>query len=96
MRRLRPDGVERALEAASTLVGMDPDTPDIGAAWARVQAALPDGWTIDSLRCASEGLAVGQRSDDWVAVAVGPGGEERRARAADPAAALDALPGAIG
>jgi hypothetical protein len=75
---------------------MDTDTPDIGAAWSRVQAALPEGWTIDSLRCASEGLAVDQRSDDWIAVAVGPDGQERRARAADPVAALDALPAAIG
>jgi hypothetical protein len=75
---------------------MDTDTPDMGAAWAGIQSVLPEGWTIDSLRCASEGLAVEQRSDDWIAVAVGPDGEERRARAADPVAALEALPRAIG
>jgi hypothetical protein len=75
---------------------MDTGTPDIGAVWARVQAALPEGWSIDSLRCASDGLAVEQRSDDWIAVAVGRDGQERRARAADPVAALEALPGAIG
>jgi hypothetical protein len=75
---------------------MDTETPDIGAAWARAQTALPDGWTIDSLRCASEGLAVEQRSDDWIAVAIGPDGAERRARAADPVAALEALARAIG
>jgi len=73
---------------------MDDHSPDIGAIWASIQAAMPPGWTIDSLRCASEGLAVEQRSDDWVAVAVGPGGEERRARAADPVAALLGLPAA--
>jgi hypothetical protein len=75
---------------------MDTDMPDIGAAWSRVQDALPEGWSIDSLRCASDGLAVAQRSDDWTAVAVGPDGEERRARSADPVAALHALPEAIG
>lgn len=32
-----------------------------------------------------------QRSDNWIPVAVGPTGEERRARASDPVAALDAL-----
>lgn len=70
---------------------MDTGTPDIGTAWARVQAALPEGWSIDSLRCASEGLTPEQRSDDWIAVAIGPGGDERRARAADPLAALERL-----
>jgi hypothetical protein len=75
---------------------MDTDPPDVGTAWARVQASLPEGWSIDSLRCASEGLAVEQRADDWVAVAVGPEGEERRTRSADPVAALEALPRAIG
>lgn len=71
------------------------DTDAVVAAWARVQTALPQGWIIDSLRCASEGLDAEQRSDDWIAVAVGPDGEERRARAADPVAALEALPAAI-
>jgi hypothetical protein len=33
---------------------MDTDTPDIGSVWVRVQAAMPDGLVIDSLRCASE------------------------------------------
>lgn len=74
---------------------MDDHTPAIGAVWARVQASLPEGWSIDSLRCASEGLAVWQRSDEWVAVAVGPEGQERRARAVDAVAALEALTDAI-
>jgi hypothetical protein len=43
------------------------------------------------LRCASDGLAPDQRSDDWIALAIGPGGVERRARAADPITALDVL-----
>jgi hypothetical protein len=68
---------------------------DLATAWLDAQARLPDGWTLDSLQCASTGLAPGQRSDDWVAVAVGPGGEERRAQAADPVAALAALAASI-
>jgi hypothetical protein len=70
---------------------MDTETPDIGAAWFRVQAALPEGWTLDGLRCASTGFTEDEGSDEWIAVAVGPEGEERRARAVDPVAALEGL-----
>lgn len=73
----------------------DTDTPDLGGTWARVQAALPDGWAIDSLRCASAGLSPDERSDDWIAIALGPDGQERRVRSADAVAALDALVGAL-
>jgi hypothetical protein len=72
---------------------MDADTNDLTAAWSRVQAALPAGWSLDGLRCASTGLTEADRSDEWIAVAVGPGGEERRARATDPVAALEGLVG---
>ena len=67
------------------------DTDDIGVVWARVQAALPDGWSVDGLRCASTGLAPEERSDDWIAIALGPDGEERASRAPDPVAALEGL-----
>jgi hypothetical protein len=70
---------------------MASDRSDLTQVWQRVQAALPSGWTLDSLRCASEGLAPEQRSDDWIAIALGPGGEERRSRAADPIPALEGL-----
>lgn len=70
---------------------MATDTDELTEAWRRTEAALPSGWTLDSLRCASEGLAPELRSDDWIAVALGPGGVERRSRAADPIAALDGL-----
>ena len=66
-------------------------SPDLTTAWHETQARLPAGWTVDSLRCASSGLDPVQRSDDWIAVAVGPGGEERRHRAPDPIAALAGL-----
>lgn|GEM_PF-3961757 len=59
--------------------------------WASAQARLPDGWTLDGLRCASTGLAEGQRSDDWIAVAISADGDERAHRSNDPAAALEGL-----
>ena len=70
---------------------MDTDAEALGDAWRRAQADLPTGWQLEGLRCASEGLAPDQRSDDWIAVAVGPDGQERRVRAPDPFEALDGL-----
>jgi hypothetical protein len=64
---------------------------ELSAAWAETQACLPRGWTLDGLRCASTGLSPGERSDDWVAVAIGPDSVEREARADDPFKALAAL-----
>ena len=66
-------------------------TDDLNEAWARVQAALPEGWVLEGLRCASIGLDPSQRSDDWIAVAVGPDGVERQAQAPQPIEALEAL-----
>ncbi len=68
-----------------------PDDQRLDALWIATQARLPDGWSIDGLRCASTGLAAAERSDDWVAVAIGPDGEERSARARAPDEALEAL-----
>ena len=68
---------------------------ELTEAWRRVQAELPDGWQLDGLRCGSEGLAADQRSDDWIAVVIGPHGEERRWRARDPVAALEGLRSAL-
>ena len=67
------------------------DDEKLQQAWARTQASLPVGWTLDGLRCASTGLATEERSDDWIAVAVGPLAEEREASAVDPFKAMDAL-----
>jgi hypothetical protein len=72
---------------------MDADTNDLNVAWNRVQSALPEGWALDGLRCASTGLTEEERSDEWIAAAVGPDGAERRSRAADPVAALEGLVG---
>lgn len=63
----------------------------LGSAWASAQGRLPEGWTLEGLRCASTGLAEGQRSEDWVAVATSAGGAERTYRSSDPIAALDGL-----
>ena len=60
-------------------------------AWVETEAAMPLGWHLDSLRCASTGLLPSQRSDLWVAVAVGPDGEELKAEGEEPVAALNAL-----
>jgi hypothetical protein len=67
------------------------DSAQLTGAWKDTQAHLPEGWTLDGLRCVSIGLGADERSDDWIAVAVRPGQEERRARAGDPIEALDAL-----
>lgn len=60
-------------------------------AWREAEDGLPEGWHVDSLRCASAGLAEEDRSSDWIAVAVGPAGEERMVQAVDPIAALARL-----
>lgn len=67
----------------------EPD--DLTASWKRAQDRLPPGWTLDSLRCASTGLAPSDRSGDWIAIAIDPAGGEHRFRAADPVAALEGL-----
>ena len=70
---------------------VEPKRDDLTAAWVWTQARLPEGWSLDSLRCASIGLQADQRSDDWIAVAVGPDGADRTYRAADAFAALAGL-----
>ena len=40
-----------------------------------VHDALPEGWVLQGLRCASVGLLPHQRSERWVAEACGPNGE---------------------
>jgi hypothetical protein len=57
-------------------------------AWAGAQAALPPGWRLDGLRCASTGLTPELHSELWRAVAVAPNGEETSGEGQDP---LDAL-----
>ncbi len=75
-----------------TAVGPDHIAPDrLTRAWDSAQERLPEGWTLDGLRCASIGLSAESRSDDWIAVAVGPSGEERSHRAEDAVSALEGL-----
>lgn len=69
---------------------------EVGRAWSVAATRLPAGWTLEGLRCASTGIEPASRSDDWVAVAVGPGGTERTYRASDPIGALEGLAGSLG
>ena len=64
---------------------------EVSRAWVTTQERLPDGWTLEGLRCASGDLSVETRSDDWVAVAIGPNDEERSHQAADAVSALAGL-----
>ena len=77
--------------ATNIAVAAADEQSSVAEAWARTQESLPDGWTLDGLRCASSGLEPGQRSEGWVAVAVGPGGRERSFLASGALAALDGL-----
>jgi hypothetical protein len=70
---------------------MESESEALSVTWKRTQARLPAGWALESLRCASSGLNLQDRSDDWIAVAVTQDGGERRYRAHDPVAALDGL-----
>jgi hypothetical protein len=67
------------------------DTNELNRLWEEVEAQLPDGWSLHGLRCASTGLSPDQRSEEWIAVAVGPSGEERTSRAEEPETALRGL-----
>ena len=70
---------------------MSTDRSAVSEAWEQAQAALPPGWDLDGLRCASSGLSPDERSEEWIAVAVGPAGQEIRHQAADPTGALGGL-----
>lgn len=70
---------------------MDSDTNAMTQAWADAEAKLPAGWQLDGLRCASTGLTPDKRSEEWIAVAIGPDGEERLHQAVEPASALSGL-----
>jgi hypothetical protein len=70
--------------------GMD-DPDAVLAAWSEAETRLPAGWVLDSLRCASTGLDSHDRSTDWIAVAIGPDGEERTFQATDALTALAGL-----
>ena len=78
-------------QAASSEVSDVRQEPDLSETWARTQASLPEGWELDGLRCASTGLAPQERSEEWMAVAVGPSGEEQAFSASDAVAALEGL-----
>jgi hypothetical protein len=63
----------------------------LSQAWVEASAALPIGWRLDGLTCASRGLAPALRSEQWLARAVGPNGEAMAAEGEGAIAALGAL-----
>jgi hypothetical protein len=84
-----------ATTVAATSIAAAVAEPPIGEAWAAAQERLPRGWTLDGLRCASTGLREEQRSEEWVALAVGPDGEQRQFKASEAHSALSGLAGSF-
>lgn len=68
-----------------------PTMPGLNEAWVRTSAALPLGWWLDSLQCASNGLAPHLRSDRWRAIAIGPDDERIEGEGGGPIEALNVL-----
>src|SRR6187431_2366436 len=67
------------------------DSDEVHALWKWAEAAMPADWNVDSLRCASTGLAPVMRSERWIAVACGPAAECIAADADDAEGAFVAL-----
>lgn len=67
------------------------DQEELLVAWASAEARLAPGWQLEALRCASTGLDPASRSDDWIAVATGPGGARLEQRSASAIGALAEL-----
>ena len=63
----------------------------LNRAWIAASAALPIGWRLEGVTCASTGLAPEQRSDRWRATAASPAGETVTGEAGSAAGALQAL-----
>ena len=79
------------MHGTRTLMRTVSTTSDLTSIWADTETRLPAGWQLDGLRCASTGLTPDQRSREWVAVAVGPGGEQRSLRSLELEDALRGL-----
>jgi hypothetical protein len=60
-------------------------------AWVEAEAALPLGWRLEGVTCASTGLLPEQRSDRWRAMAAGPNGETAEGEDDHAIGALHAL-----
>lgn len=68
----------------------------LNRAWVSAEAALPLGWRIEGVTCASTGLQSEQRSDRWRASATGPKGERITGEGDGPILALHALARELG
>jgi hypothetical protein len=60
-------------------------------AWVEAEAALPLGWRLEGVTCASTGFLPEQRSDRWRAMAAGPNGEAVHGEDDHAIGALNAL-----
>jgi hypothetical protein len=69
---------------------------DLAAAYLTTELALPPGWQLDGLRCASTGLSPGERSHEWRAVGRTSDGRSVQGRGREPRAALADLLDRIG
>jgi hypothetical protein len=56
-----------------------------------MEASLPLGWHLESLRCVSIGSVTALQPDRWLAVAIGPGHERLDPEGASPDQALNVL-----
>ena len=63
----------------------------LSQAWVEASAALPIGWRLDGITCASTGLTPDLRSERWLARAIGPHGEALAAEGNGAIGALSAL-----
>ena len=96
-KRLAPMDDQRHVKQRARIIPfVEQPNAYLTAAWQRAQGNLPPGWSLDRLRCASTGLGVGHRSDDWVAMALGPDGQQREHRAPDRMSALGGLARSFG
>jgi hypothetical protein len=79
-----------------TVVGSGPAPDQLTRAWNRAQDRLPDGWDLEGLRCAPTSTTRESHSDDWVAMAVGPAGDQRSHQADNAISALEGLAASFG
>jgi hypothetical protein len=63
----------------------------LSLAWTEASAALPIGWRLDGITCASTGLTPDLRSERWLARAIGPNGQAMAADGEGAIAAVGAL-----
>jgi hypothetical protein len=74
-----------------TVIGKGPAPDQLTRAWIAAQGRLPEGWSLEALRCAPTGSEPDGRSVTWTACARGPTGDTRSHQADDAISALEGL-----